>query len=93
MRRLHVLVEQDEAVAQLVRAHGAFGDFAERHDRIFIAVALNQRLGPRKCCARGAPTASTSENRFGTFSTQSSTVTRAKACFLYRSTRGLNDLI
>ncbi len=51
-RRLHVLVEHHLAVAELFRGDGAVADLAERDDRVFIAVAVDQGLGARGNVAR-----------------------------------------
>ena len=54
------------------------GDLAQRDDRVLVVVAIDGELARRpRCRARAGRRSRTSSKRLGTFSTQSSTVTRA----------------
>jgi hypothetical protein len=53
------------------------GDLAQGDDRVLVVVAVDQQRAPAEMARARCADSRTSEKRFGTFSTQSSTVTRA----------------
>ena len=71
------LVRFDHALAQIVSALCFVCDFAQGNDRVLVVVAVHGNAEPAEISRARCAASITSSNRFGTLSTQSSTVTRA----------------
>ena len=68
----------DKVFLQIPGRNGRVGDFAQRHHRVFVVVAIDGDLGTRMTpSGRDGWPSRTRSNRFSTLSMQSSTVTRA----------------